>query len=264
MRKPRLSDMTRPALLVTTSLAVLVCAAAAGAQIVPSSRAGQPRTGELDIACGPRAVYGLPSPGLTLLGSQQGTKGLVAPYHGLVLNGGSNQGLKPGQEYYVRRVIPPMDRGETKWQEGQPIGIHTAGWVRIVRVEADRAVADSVYACDGYEIGDYLEPYSPPSADPKVIPGGEPDYENPGMVLFGDERRTMSAGTALLVINRGADHGIKPGQQLTVYRRSLNGDGPIHSVARGTAIAVMPETAMVRLDGARDAVYSGDLVALHR
>ena len=99
MRKPRLSDMTRPALLVTTSLAVLVCAAAAGAQIVPSSRAGLPRTGELDIACGPRAVNGLPTPGLTVLGSQQGTKGLIAPYHGLVVNGGSNQGLKAGQEY---------------------------------------------------------------------------------------------------------------------------------------------------------------------
>ncbi len=264
MRKPRLSDMTRPVLLVTTSLAVLVCAAAAGAQIVPSSRAGLPRTGELDIACGPRAVNGLPTPGLTVLGSQQGTKGLIAPYHGLVVNGGSNQGLKAGQEYWVRRVIPPMDRGRTKWTEGQPIGIHTAGWVRIVRVEADRAVADSVYACDGYEIGDYLEPYSPPSADPKVIPGGEPDYENPGMVLFGDERRAMSAGTSMMVIDKGSDHGVKAGQQLTVYRRSLNGDGPIHSVARGTAIAVSPESAMVRLDGARDAVYAGDLVALHR
>ncbi len=256
--------MKRPALLVTTSLAVLVCAAAAGAQIVPSARAGLPRTGELDIVCGPRAVNGLPTPGLTVLGSQQGTKGLIAPYHGLVLNGGSNQGLKPGQEYYVRRVIPPMDRGHSKWTEGQPIGIHTAGWVRVVRVEADRAVADSVYACDGYEIGDYLEPFSPPSADPKVIPGGEPDYENPGTVLFGDERRAMSAGTSMMVIDRGSDHGVKAGQQLTVYRRSLNGEGPIHSVARGTAIAVMPESAMVRLDGARDAVYAGDLVALHR
>jgi hypothetical protein len=264
MRKPRLSDLSRPALL-SASVALLLCAASsAGAQIVPSTRAGQPRTGELDIACGPRAVYGLPAPGLTILGSQQGTKGLIAPYHGLVINGGSNQGLKPGQEYYVRRIIPPMDRGSTKWQEGQPIGIHTAGWVRVVRVDADRAVADSVYACDGYEIGDFLEPFTQPPADPTVIPGGEPDYENPGMVLFGDERRAMAAGTALMVINRGSDHGVKAGQQLTVYRRSLNGDGPIHSVARGTAISVSAESAMVRLDGARDAVYAGDLVALHR
>jgi hypothetical protein len=97
-----------------------------------------------------------------------------------------------------------------------------------------------------------------------VIPGGEPDYENPGIVLFGDERRQMAAGTSLMVINRGSDHGVKAGQQLTVYRRSLGGDGPIHSVARGTAISVSAESAMVRLDGARDAVYTGDLVALHR
>ncbi|MGH9330046.1 MAG: hypothetical protein ACRD09_06355 [Vicinamibacterales bacterium] len=254
--------MTRPVWLVT--VAVLLCGAAARAQIVPSARAGQPRTGELDIACGPRAVYGLPYMGLTILGSQQGTMGLIAPYHGLVVNGGSNQGLKVGQEYYVRRVIPPMDRGNSRWQEIQAIGIHTAGWIRIVRVEGSRAVADSVYACDGYEIGDYLEPYTPPSADPKAIPGGEPDYENPGVVLFGDDRRAMGAGTLLMVIDRGGDHGVKPGQQLTVYRRSLNGTGPIHSVARGTAIAVMPESSMVRLDGARAEVYSGDLVALHR
>ena len=158
-----------------------------------------------------------------------------------------------------------MDRGSTKWEQGQPIGIHTAGWVRIVRVEGDRAVADSAlrvrWLRDRRII---LEPFTPPSADPTVIPGGEPDYENPGVVLFGDERRAMAAGTSLMVINRGSDHGVKAGQQLTVYRRSLNGEGPIHSVGRGTAISVSPESAMVRLDGARDAVYAGDLVALHR
>jgi hypothetical protein len=264
MRNPKPTDLRRSAGLLAAAIAGLLSAGIASAQIVPSSRAGQPRTGELDIACGPRAVYGLPQPGLTILGSQQDSANLISPYHGLVVNGGSNQGLKAGQEYYVRRVIPPMDRGQTKWQAGQPIGIHTAGWVRIVRVERDRAVADSVYACDGYQVGDYLEPYTPPSADPKAIPGGEPDYENPGTVLFGDERRAMGAGTALMVIDRGTDHGVKPGQQLTVYRRSMKGTGPIHSIARGTAIAVMAETSMVRLDGARDAVYAGDLVAMHR
>jgi hypothetical protein len=239
----------------------IVCSAPAAAQLAPS-RGGQPRTGELDIACGPRAVYGMPSTVLTLTGSVRESTGLIPPYHGLILNGGTNQGIAVGQEYYVRRVIPPMDRG--KWVPGEPIGIHTLGWIKIVRVEADQAVADSLYACAGYEIGDYLEPYTAAPPEPKPMPPGEPDFANPGHILFGDERRAMGAGSNLMVIDRGSDHGLKPGQQLTVFRRGVNGTGPILSVARGTAISVSAETAMVRLEGARDAVYAGDLIALHR
>ena len=74
----------------------------------------------------------------------------------------------------------------------------------------------------------------------------------------------MGAGTNLMVIDRGSDHGLTPGQQFTVFRRGVNGTGPILSVARGTAISLSAETAMVRLEGARDAVYAGDLIALHR
>jgi hypothetical protein len=252
----------RGAWLVAVTLAVLSSAAVPAGQLASGRAAGQPRTGELDIACGPRAVYALSTPSLVVLGSQQGSTQLVAPYHGIVISGGSNQDIKLGQEYYVRRVIPPMDRG--KWTPGDVIGIHTAGWIKIVQVEGGSAVADAVYACDGFEIGDFLEPFTPPSPDPKPIPGGQPDFENPGMVLFGDEQRTMAAGTSLIVIDLGAEHGVKAGHQLTVFRRSLNGIGPIHSVARGMAISVMPETSMVRLDRARDAVYAGDLIAVHR
>jgi hypothetical protein len=244
-------------------------AAAAAPTIVPGQLIAQPgtrgssqRNEMFEIACGPRAELLMPEVGLTVVGAKEDTQELFAPWHNLIISGGSNQGLKVGQEFYVRRVVQPMDRGDIK--PGQLIGIHTAGWIRIVEVEPERAIAHTVHACDGFAPGDYLEPFTePPAKGPTPIPG-TPDFNTPGRVLFGDERRAMGAGSNLMVIDLGGDNGIKPGQQLTVFRRTQGGNGPIVSVARGTAVVVSTYSAMVRLEGSRDAVYAGDFVAVHR
>lgn len=250
------------AVLLAAGMLVAGAASVAEAQLVatPGSR-GATRNESLDIACGPRAALIMPEVGLTLIGAREEPALLFAPYHGLIVNAGANQGLKVGQEYYVRRVITPMDRGMVK--PGDLIGIHTVGWIRIAEVQDDRSIANAIHACDGFQPGDYLEPYTPPPPVPKPIPG-TPDFDMPGRVVFGDERRAMGAGSNLMVIDLGTDNGIKPGQQLTFFRRTHGGTGPIFSVARGTAIAVSAESSMVRLDGARDAVYAGDFVAVHR
>jgi hypothetical protein len=244
--------------------ALLLAATARGAdgQLVatPGSRGAQ-RNESFDVACGPRAALITPQMGLTLIGAKEEPALLFAPWHGLIVSAGANQGVKVGQEYYVRRVITPMDRGLIK--PGDLIGIHTVGWIRIDSAEADRAIASAIHACDGFQPGDYLEPFTPPPPVPKPIPG-KPDFSMPGRVVFGDERRAMGAGSTMMVIDLGADNGIKPGQQLTVFRRTHGGTGPIVSIARGTAVAVSPESSMVRLEGASDAVYAGDFVAVHR
>jgi hypothetical protein len=66
-----------------------------------------------------------------------------------------------------------------------------------------------------------------------------------------------------MVLDRGSDHGLRAGQQLTIYREETAG-GTIQRVGRGTVVTVMPESSMFRIDTARDAIYVGDKVAVHR
>ena len=66
-----------------------------------------------------------------------------------------------------------------------------------------------------------------------------------------------------MVLDRGSDHGLRPGQQLTIFRRTV-ADGPVATSARRRSTRVQPESSVVRIDRSIDAVYVGDLVAIHR
>lgn len=213
----------------------------------------------LAIACGPAVVFEMPDAKLTIGGSLIDAKGVFAPWHRLTVNGGSEQGLKPGQEFFVRRTIPPKDAPPKG--ERAVIGISTIGWIRVDEVLSTRSIATVLHECDGIEEGDYLEPFAFPTV-PKALPEGAPDYTATGTVLFGAERRQMEGAGALMIVDLGSEHGIKPGQRFTIFRASEAGPNVI--VAEATALRVSPQTAMVRISDMRDVVQVGDRVAPHR
>ena len=98
---------------------------------------------------------------------------------------------------------------------------------------------------------------------PAPLAAGEPDYSAPGRLILGDDRRQMGGAGSLMVLDRGTDHGLKPGQRLTIYRRAFDG-GPVTRIAEATALILYADTALVRIESSRDAVYVGDLVAPQR
>jgi hypothetical protein len=57
---------------------------------------------------------------------------------------------------------------------------------------------------------------------------------------------------------------VQRGQQLTIFRRSHADDISPIAIGDGVIIAVRPDSATIRIDRATDAVYVGDLIALHR
>jgi hypothetical protein len=67
-----------------------------------------------------------------------------------------------------------------------------------------------------------------------------------------------------MLIDRGSDHGVRAGQAITIYRESLKGEGPNIDVGRATVLSVRPQTALVRIESSREAVYVGDMAAIHR
>lgn len=243
---------------------VLVLAFAAAMLFpVPLAAQGAPPSalsGEtLALACAPRGSHEPPAASLTVGGSLTDAKGVFAPWHRLVVNGGSEEGVKAGGDYYVRRVLP-----EREWhpKDEKPVyAIMTIGWVHIDDVQAHRSIASIVHECDGIAPDDYLEPFAVPAV-PTPLPAGTPDFSEPGRVLFGLERATVGGSGSMFVIDRGSKQGLRPGQQVTIYRASASGPNVI--VARGTALLVGDDLTTIRVQDMRDAVLSGDSVAPHK
>lgn len=215
------------------------------------------------LACGARATGMSPDMSIQIAPGREYGKVMFGPDETLVVNAGTAHGVKVGQEYYVRRVIE--DRFVHSAGDNLPLSsIHTAGWVRILDATNNSSIAEVIKACDGIQVGDYLELFVKPDLPPAPAAEGQPDYANPGHVMLGDDRRQMGAGGDLMVLDRGSDHGIHAGQRLTIFRTTGGGAGPVARIAEATVMVISPETSVIRIDKTSDAVVVGDLVAIHR
>jgi hypothetical protein len=247
-------------LIHVVALAVVLVPGSSFAQVAAARIASRDVADEL--ACGARATAVAPDMSIRIAAGREKGKSLFGPGETLVIRAGTAQGMKIGQEYYVRRVIadrfvhPAGDDVKTS-------SVHTAGWVRIIDATADSAIAEIIKACDAIEEGDYLEPFVKPEV-PAETKDGEPDFANPGHVMLGDDRRQMAAQGDLMVLDRGSDHGLHAGQRLTIFRTTGGGTGPVARIAEATALFVHPATSVIRIDKTSDAVTVGDLVAIHR
>src|SRR5919107_1937936 len=162
----------------------------AAAQV--TSRRGATRDYAAEVACGARAVAMPADMSLRVSAGRDHGKSMFGPGDVLIIKGGTSQGVKAGQEYFVRRVV--ADRFMARGADGtQPSSIHTAGWIRITDVQGDSAPATVTKACDSIEEGDFLEPFEKVAVPSSAAAAGEPDFNNPGHLVLGDERRQMAA-----------------------------------------------------------------------
>ena len=214
-----------------------------------------------EIACAPRLAVGEPSSPITLIGSDEGpTKTLFGPGDALVISGGTEQGVAVDQEYFVRRVFAARTVDPTN--PHPPLASRTAGWIRVVAVQPTTAVAFVVHACAEFGLGDHIEPFELPQA-PVLGPAGEADYSDPAMVLFGRDGAVIVSEMQFMVIDRGRNQGVTPGQRLTVFREAVGSAGPVIEVAEAAIVGVAPDSATARVMKIESTVYAGDLVALH-
>lgn len=213
------------------------------------------------MACAPMGLPAPPVGGLRVLGGNVHGRIMFGPGDAVILNAGTSQGVQRGQQYFVRRVV--NDASTTQPKSGALYGVHTAGWVTIVDSKDAMAVASVTHACDGILEGDYLEPYAAPVAPTTSLPGA-PDFAHPGRIVLADERRQTGYPGLVMLMNRGTDHAVRAGQSLTIYRETLNGQGPIIDLGRATVLSANPQSSVVRIDSSRDVIYLGDLVAIHR
>jgi hypothetical protein len=213
------------------------------------------------ISCAPMGLAAPPVAGLRVLGGTVHGRIMFGPGDALVVNAGTLMGVQRGQRYFVRRPI--TDASTKPPKVGALYGVHTAGWVTIVNATDTTAVATVTHACDGVLEGDYLQPYADPVLPPAAV-DGTPDFAHPGRIVMADERRQSGYPGLAMLMNRGTDEGVRAGLTLTIYRPTLDGQGPNIDIGRATVLSATPRSALLRVDTSRDAVYVGDLVAIHR
>ena len=182
----------------------------------------------------------------------------------LRIDTGTNGGIESGQNFVIRRRFTKVD---DDWLAAKkmlgPLGEQTVGLVEVIESQPLTSLARVVYACGEILAGDSLEPYVAQPARVSIA-DGTPRFDDPAKIAFGEDDRKAAAAGQMMVIDRGMMQGVQRGQQLTIFRRS-NADGltPI-TIGDGIIISVRPDSATIRIDRAVDAVYVGDLIALHR
>ena len=186
---------------------------------------------------------------------------LFGPGDVLVLDVGADMGMRQGDNYVVRHRFKYGDKSLSLKQA--TFGGQNAGLVQVVETTSESAVVVVVYACGEFMAGDALAPFEPlPLVMADVA--GEPQYEDPAQVVFGELGRVTGTANQLMVIDRGYSQGVVRGQHITLFRRSLPDRGPVVRIGDGIIIAVRPQSATIRIERSNDVVEVGTLVALHR
>jgi hypothetical protein len=67
-----------------------------------------------------------------------------------------------------------------------------------------------------------------------------------------------------MVVDRGSDHGLRAGQWMTIFRETRGANSPVFRVGDAQVITVTPESSLVKVQKASDAIYVGDRIAVNR
>jgi hypothetical protein len=244
-----------PGLTILACLVALPAAAQGDAPLSPLETA---------VACAAPLSTDDPSPrALRIIGVQDSSpRALYGPRDLLVIGGGSGAGLQLGQQFFVRRVNRFGSPSDRRWQ-----GIRTLGWIRVVAVNESTAIATIDHICDAIAQGDYLEGYTAPvvpaDAD-RDLTSGEPDFAAIGRVLSGIEDHHTAGAGEFVLIDRGTDQGVKPGERYAIYRDVGAAGLPLAAVGETVVLTVGKSMALTRITRSQDAIVRGDYVARRR
>jgi len=216
-----------------------------------------------ELACAPRAFRALPEPAGVVETSTDAKKSMFTIGDTLVISKFAEGTLEPGQQYFVRRTLPGYDRGKIDpnniW-----INVHTVAWIRITSVTGSQAKASVTYACDAIDPGDYLAAFAVPVVPQALLNERDPDFESPGQVLVGVDRRVNHGGGNYVVVDRGTDAGVQAGQHVVFFRPQGAETAARVVLGEGLVMEAQPESATVLIQTASQPIYSGDSVAFRR
>ena len=92
-----------------------------------------------------------------------------------------------------------------------------------------------------------------------------------GLLLHGCYRHNVGEGIDcatvwgdFFLLDRGSDHGITKGAQFVLYRNKNQAQNFLYDLGEAIAVEVTPQSSTLQITVSRDAIQSGDLVALRK
>ena len=250
-----MSRYARPAAVLT---ALLVSTVPVAAQRAPApTKTGLP-TDILSLACAPQSRPTAPDTPLRVTGGQDAvSRSIYAPGDLVTINGGSQNGITVGQEFFARRAEDKRFGKSAR----DPFIVDTTGWLRVYAVDDTMSLATVTHACDSIQVGDYLEPFTLPAA---VVPNAnKPKAErgNYARVMPGSDLKSLFGEGDYFTITRGSDAGVKVGAQFVVYRDKKERDNFLFELGEAVAVTVGPKVSTLLITLSRDEFHEGDYVA---
>jgi LysM domain len=226
-----------------------------------------PVTEEVTLQCAYYVVGDREDESLRIIGSEAGnTKVSFADRDILYVNKGSNAGIKAGDFYTMHHSAYAVKHPVSNRVIGTKV--ETSGWVQVILVQENTAIAVVEQACADIHAGDYLKPFekvnvplvlSRPPANRLTPPSGKLDRY---VVDIADDA-TIAGQGQILTIDAGSDSGISPGNVFSVYRIVYPSvPTPRNVLGEVTVIAVRERTATAKVTYSADAIMVGDQVEL--
>ena len=221
---------------------------------------------EISLACSAPASLARPAATTPrVIGSQDTVaRRLLDPRDLLVVNSGLAAGIQLNQRFFVRR-----ENGFGTAYGHNTLSSRTLGWIRIIAVDNATAIATVEHSCDGMMAMDYLEPFVAPVVPAEAINDtdakrGEPDFAVLTRVLAGNEDRRTAAPGDFVMLETGVGSSLTPGTSLAIYRYVRVPGLPLASVGDAVVVSVGENVALARIMRARDAVLTGDYMAVRK
>lgn len=158
----------------------------------------------------------------TLTGNKREDRQFLGEGEQVYMNGGVNQGVKVGDRFLVlktvaRRLVHPTIAKKKLGDVIQQVGV-----VRVVTAQPDGSVAVIERCLDSVEVGDHLVRFVEPANIPTKL---RTDLAEPvkvaadaGVVVYSRDAKVSSAGGDMIIIDKGANDGLKVGDVLLAAR----------------------------------------------
>jgi hypothetical protein len=213
------------------------------------------------------------------------------------LSKGMNQGVKPGDRFFVVRQQSDYDPVTWfKWQEKltRAMGSHYVdlGQVEVIKAEPNVAIAKIAVSCDLMQRGDIILPFSErpvgPYKEAASFDSLAPASGKPvAMVVRARDTSQMTGLWDTVYVNLGSSQGVKVGDYFRIFRHQVGdsysgekhfqdqiygfGSNPKHYawndlprevLGEGIVLNASPNSATVLVTVAKREIFSGDYVEL--
>jgi LysM repeat protein len=138
------------------------------------------------------------------------------------LNGGTNQGLKPGDRFLILKTVARKLMHPTIKKKNLGDVLQQVGVLRVTSVQPKGAVAVIERCMDTVNIGDHVVRFTEPMTIPLQLRTDTSDpvklASNCPVVVYSRDAKLSSAGGDMVIIDKGTDDGFKVGDVLLAAR----------------------------------------------